>query len=103
MGTIRVRAVVNLTSAKKVHAGGVRLKGKAFPDRDRADARLVVQARREGTQRYKRVSTVDLSDTGRSFSTTVQLENGTWQLRVRYEDPDAVASGYSPPRSVSVG
>jgi tungstate transport system substrate-binding protein len=103
LGAIRVRAVVNLTSAKKVHAGGVRLKGKAYPDRDRADARLVVQARRAGTQRYKRVSTVDLSDTGRSFSTTVELDNGTWQLRVRYEDPDAVASGYSQPRSVSVG
>jgi hypothetical protein len=102
LGRITVRAVVTLNGARAV-SGGVRLRGKAFPDRDRANARVVVLGRRDGTGRYRRVGTLDLADTGRSFATTVKLDRGTWQLRVRYEDPGAVTPGSSQARSVSVG
>jgi tungstate transport system substrate-binding protein len=101
LGHVRLRAVVNLTSAR-ARAGGVRLRGKAYPDRDRADARLVIQGRRGGSGRFRRVAIRDLSDSGRSFVTTVKLDAGQWDLRVRYEDRGAVDAGTSQPRSVSV-
>jgi ABC-type tungstate transport system permease subunit len=100
--SMNVQSSVTIASAKS-STGGATISGKLLPAAPDGNARVVVLARRQGSNgSFSQVGGVSLGVRQSSYAVSAGLQPGKWQLQTSFQDPGQLVSGTSPTVSVTV-